>query len=126
VRVIIEGETPAHPVIMSDPWRWTNEVRAQADEHTWIERVDWRTRSQPGPLPSDGPIGALTSFMASLREEPPQLTALCHNLKELQDLSKKLFQQTGKSLPLDDEAALLGALDQVEPFLIRRLLSRSG
>ena len=75
LRVTVEGETPAHDEIMSDPERWANEIRAaavdEAGERAWVEKVRLRTQPPPaGDRKPEGAVGELLALVDELAADP--------------------------------------------------------
>jgi len=99
LRVTLEGETAAHDEIMSDPERWTNEIRAavvdEAGERAWVEKVKLRTEPPPArDRKPDGAVGELLALVDELVADPEALGSLS---SELADLEKKLPRSSRRS-----------------------------
>ncbi len=132
VRVEVGGLCPAHRALAAEPQRWTNEIRALAQDvgggDVWIEKVQWRT-APPADVsgqPADGPIGELVQRIAELKADPQALSTLG---SELSDLLEKLPPELAEgpaALGLQRPEKLRAMLDQVEQMLIHQLLSREG
>ncbi|MBL0699316.1 MAG: DNA repair exonuclease, partial [Desulfosarcina sp.] len=83
VRVLIEGETPAHTELLTDLDRWSNEIRAAAldisGERVWIEKIKIRTKLPPSEQSlqaGDGAIGELVKLFDELASQPELLRGL--------------------------------------------------
>jgi len=132
LRVTVEGETAAHDEIMSDPERWTNEIRAaavdEAGERAWVEKVRLRTQLPPaaGGRKPEGAVGELLALVEELAGDPEALSSLS---SELADLEKKLpreFKEAAEGWRPDDPGWVKGLLAEAKPMLIRRLLQGRG
>jgi hypothetical protein len=130
VRVEIQGACPAHDELHANPHKWTNEVRATANEigadQIWIEKVELATTAPKGKDAdyTDGPIAELLGLLDQLQGDDGQLAKL-H--EELGDLEKKLpleIKEEPYALNLSDPAWLRNVLGHVGPMLIDRLRSR--
>jgi len=135
VRVLIEGETPAHSELLTDYDRWSNEIRAAAldasGERVWIEKIKIRTTLPPSEQDlqaGDGAIGELVKLFDELASQPELLRGLSD---ELIDLNKKIPKELKKELKenpdgigLDDIEWLGSLVEQVRPMLIQRLIQK--
>ncbi|HET6882293.1 MAG TPA: DNA repair exonuclease [Pirellulales bacterium] len=128
-RLELRGGCRAHEKIAADPHKWSNEIRAAAHtlgrDKLWIERVRFQTslpRELDRSLTEDGPLAELVHYIAELRQDAAGLAKLSG---EFADLARKLpgeLREVDDSIRLDDPRSLLPLLDQVQPFLIARLL----
>ncbi len=92
VRVQVSGPSPAHRTLTAEPQRWTNEIRAVAQDlggrEVWIEKVELRTtppaENSLGNV-MDGPVGELIQWIAELKSDPARLTSLGDELAEFRD-----------------------------------------
>ena len=94
VRVLIQGETPAHGDLLANVDRWGNEIRAAAldtsGHRVWIEKIKFHTRppsSEKDLRTGDGAIGELVTLLDEFAEKPELLRELSD---ELIDLEKKI------------------------------------
>jgi DNA repair exonuclease SbcCD nuclease subunit len=131
VRVSVEGETPAHEELMSDPERWENEIRAaavdEAGERAWVESIRLRTQPPPtGERMPDGAVGELLALVEELAADPEALTALASELEELEKKLPREFKQAAERWRPADPAWLKGLLAEAQPMLVRRLLQGRG
>jgi DNA repair exonuclease SbcCD nuclease subunit len=130
IRVEIRGACPAHHDLHANPRKWTNEVRATANEigaeQIWIEKV----KLQTAPLSindanaDDGPIAELLALLNQLQADEGELAKL-H--EEIVDLEKKLpgeIKEGPDSLSMSDTSWLRSMLGHVGPLLVDRLRSR--
>lgn len=130
VRVEVHGTCSAHEQLLADPQRWTNEVRARAieigGEKLWIEKVKFLTRPSGSAeaLSLDGPIEELLAVLEQLRTDENQLQELGGQLSDLKRKLPAELQQGPDAFDLNDPAWLRHVLDQVQPVLSSRLLSR--
>jgi DNA repair exonuclease SbcCD nuclease subunit len=133
VRVQVEGACPAHRAVAAEPQRWTNEIRALAQDvgagDLWLEKVAIST-SLPADLdPSqwaEGPLGELVQYVTELKSSPEQLTALGEVFRDLRDRLPPELTEGAGALRMDSPETLRGLLDQVEQMLVHQLLSREG
>lgn len=133
VRVLISGRTTAHRQLLSDPHRWTNQLRAAALDagggSVWVEKVKFQTtqlRNLDQSTLADGPVGELLRHCGDLQEDDRQLGELA---REFDDLWRKLpdeLRRGDEALPLDNPAWLREVLDEVRPLLFERLLEEHG
>ena len=128
VRVRVEGATPAHDDLMSDPQRWESEIRAVAaedgGERLWVEKVRLATHAprSTDDLPPDGAVGELLSLIDEIGSDPAALGALA---AELADLEKKLpreFRDGAEGWTPDSPGWLAGLLAESRSLLVRRLM----
>jgi DNA repair exonuclease SbcCD nuclease subunit len=132
VRVEVGGLCPAHRVLAAEPQRWTNEIRALAQDvgggDLWIEKVQWRT-APPADLSGqspDGPIGEMVQRIAELKADPQALSTLGGELSDLLEKLPAELTEGPEALGLQRPEKLRTMLDQVEQMLIHQLLSREG
>lgn len=128
VRVEISGPCAAHQEIAGEQGRLEAEIRDRARDigggAIWIEKLKLRT-SRPGRIDmGDGPIGVLLQLIEELKSDDERLRTLA--TAELGDLKRKLpdeLRRGDEPLDLDSPAVLRDTLDQIEPMIIRGLLS---
>ena len=132
VRVEVFGPCPVHDKLLTDPHRFTQEIRAAAfaagGESVWVEKVKIRTTPPLGTAEpqADGPLGELLGVIEEYGADEDHLQGL---RDELTDLRRKLpaeLAQGMEGLRFDDPAWLRGILNEVRPMLISRLLSRGN
>jgi DNA repair exonuclease SbcCD nuclease subunit len=130
VRVEIHGACPAHEELHANPHKWTNEVRATANEiggdQIWIEKVKLGTDPPKAndADKTDGPIAELLGVLDELQADDGELAKI-H--EELADLEKKLpaeIKEGPDALNLKDPAWLRNVLTYVGPMLVDRLRPR--
>jgi len=131
VRVEIAGTSPAHRDLAAEPLRWTNDIRALAQEaghgELWIEKVLLHTQlPRDAALALDGPVGELVQWIAELKADPTQLAALGGELSDLLDKLPPELQEGPAALGLDRPERLRESLDDVEQRLVHHLLGRSA
>lgn len=126
VRVVVQGNTALHNHLLAEAVRLTNEVRALADGGTWIEKVQWRTEPEIGPMSwtREGPLGELLGLLHELQTSPTALQGRFAEMKDLQDLAKKMQQHVGIGLPFKEAEWVQGLLEQAGAMLTRHLFSR--
>jgi hypothetical protein len=130
VRVEIRGACPAHNELRCNPHKWTNEVRATANEigadQIWIEKVELHTAPPKvnNADSSDGPIAELLGLIDELQADDGQLAKLHEELTELEKKLPPEIKEGPDALNLDDPAWLREVLGHVGPMLFDRLRSR--
>ena len=130
-RVEVTGACPAHGELLSDPERWTNEIRSAAVDAgggaIWIEKVKLRTEP-PQDMKSletaGGPVAEMLRYLDEVQADPSRLRELAGVLDELGKKLPREVREGDEGLLLHDEQWLAGILGQVRPMLIRRLLSK--
>jgi DNA repair exonuclease SbcCD nuclease subunit len=133
VRVEIEGPSTVHATVAGEPMRWEHEIRAAGQDaasgNVWIEKVKLRT-SPPADLDparwADLPIAELIGCLDEARSDPARLKAMGRVLAPLVDKLPRELVEGSAALGLDTPEGLRETLDQVEPMLLRRLLSEEG
>jgi hypothetical protein len=136
VRVEVTGVCPAHERLLADPERWINELRSAALEvgagSVWLEKVQMHTspaRVLDRRLLEEGPLGELISLICDLKQRDEPLLALRQELKELDDLERKLPDEVKRGEVNRDEdgvrpmdaAELRAALEEVQCLVMERL-----
>jgi exonuclease SbcD len=131
VRVILSGSCQAHGQLMSAPEEWGNQVRAigldLSGGNLWIEKAVIRTSPQQTTDPTlltDGPIGALRSYLSELRTNDSQLLELASELDALRRKLPAELKRGPNPLTFDDPKQLRAVLDEIEPMLMERLLGK--
>jgi exonuclease SbcD len=129
VRIEVTGATAAHDALRSDTVHWSNQLRAVASRHVWIEKIKWSTtpRHEPGDLTDhSGPIGTLQTLLEELRNDPAELQRLAEELGDLQRKLPEELTHGNDALRLNDAEQLQRWLDEVEPLLLTRLREGVG
>jgi DNA repair exonuclease SbcCD nuclease subunit len=132
VRVEVAGPCRAHRALAAEPHRWTNEIRALAQDvgggSLWIEKVQLRTAppQEPAQASLDGPLGELVGLLAELKADPRQISALGGEIAELWEKLPPELSEGPDAPGLDRPQRLREMLDQVEQMLIHQLLPREG
>jgi hypothetical protein len=93
----------------------------------WIEKVKFHTT-----LPSDGgsggvsegPISELLQVVDEIRSDPARLQALSASLENLYKKLPKELKEGDDAIAPQDVEWLASVLDQVQPMLLRRLMSK--
>lgn len=130
VRVEVHGRTAAHKELQADAAHWLNEIRGRGIDagqgDIWIEKVSLKTLPVNGEAqPAEGPIAELLDLLEELRNNPQQLTDFSKDLKEVDDLMRKLPAEVKSRNSLQPASAhwLEGMLEQAEALLIKRMLT---
>jgi len=133
VRVEVFGPCPAHGELVAQPHRWTNEIRAAAQDvsggEVWIEKVKIETIPPPsGELnrPADGPVGELIRYVEELKTDAAGLDSLGTELAELLDKLPAELKEGPDAIGLDGPERLGRTLEDVEQMLVGRLLAKEG
>ncbi|MBX9681409.1 MAG: DNA repair exonuclease [Gemmataceae bacterium] len=133
IRLRAIGSTDLCDRLVSDPLRWTNEIRVKLKfagyEDVWLERIllNVHPGSRLQSVPKDGPIGELFRILEDYQKNPEALAECVRGWREVQELSRKLPADLQTSdLLLGNPDWLLARLAHVKPLLIRRLLHREG
>ena len=130
-RVEITGACPAHDELVSDPERWSNEIRSAAVDAgggtIWIEKVKLRTESPQDMRslePAGGPIAEMIRYLDEVRADPSLVRELAGVLNELGKKLPRELREGDEAPQLDDEQWVADILGQVRPMLVRRLMSK--
>lgn len=130
VRVHVEGACPAHRELCTEPNRWTNQLRAVAQDASgdlWVEKISLATSPpRDGVLPADGPVGELLQYLSQLKSSPDELLTLAGEVKDLRDKLPAELTEGENSLGLDRPEKVRELLGHVEQTLVHLLLSREG
>jgi DNA repair exonuclease SbcCD nuclease subunit len=132
VRVEVAGACRAHRVLAAEPVRWTNEIRAVAQDvgggELWIEKVQLRTAlpAEAAGQSPDGPLGEIVRRIAELKADPEDLGKLGGEFSELLEKLPPELKEGADALGLERPETLREMLDQVEQLLIHQLLAREG
>ncbi len=131
VRVIIEGETPAHQEVLSNPEKWNNEIRAAAldtsREMVWVEKIQIRMRA---PLSGQNlrergeAMGELLKLFDELAADPDLLHCLSDELIDLDKKIPKEIKEGPDGIRINDVKWLKELLEQARPMLIQRLMQK--
>jgi DNA repair exonuclease SbcCD nuclease subunit len=131
VRVEVLGACPAHDELVSDPERWTNEIRSAAVDvgggALWIEKVKLLTEA-PHDVKSlksaGGPVAEIARYLDEVQADPSRLRELAGALGELNKKLPKELREGEDGLLLDDQQWVAGILGQVRSLLIHRLMAK--
>jgi DNA repair exonuclease SbcCD nuclease subunit len=131
VRVLLQGETPAHRDLLANVDRWSNEIRAAAldisGHRVWVEKIKFHTRlpsSQTDLRSGDGAIGELVTLLDEFAEKPELLRELSGELSDLEKKIPKELKQGPDRIRFDDSKWLKSLLAQVWPMLIQGLMKK--
>lgn len=131
IRVLIQGETPAHSELLANVDRWGNEIRAAAldtsGHRVWIEKIKFHTRlptSEKDLQTGDGAMGELVRLFDEFSDHPDLLRELSDELMDLEKKMPKEFKQDTDRIRFDDTKWLKSLLAQVRPMLIQRLMQK--
>jgi exonuclease SbcD len=131
VRIIIEGETPAHDDILSDVERWINEFRAAALEigggKVWVEKAKFNITkpiSDIFPEQASGAIGELLNLFDELSDNADARRALASELAEIEKKLPIELKSSSDEMRFDDTDWIGDLLKQAKPMLIKRLLKK--
>ncbi|HHH31065.1 MAG TPA: DNA repair exonuclease [Polyangiaceae bacterium] len=130
VRVVLEGQTPAHGALVDDEEGWINRLRAEANDlgTVWLEQV--RLTTEPvidvaGLSARDDAVGQIARALAELQHDDEGLAPL---MAELQDVHKKLpaeLRSAGpEGLRLDDPSTVRRLLREAENLVLARLAAK--
>ncbi len=133
VRVVIEGETPAHPELLVDVERWCNEIRSAAIDRgngrVWVEKIQIRTdppASSRDLQVGEGAIGELVSIFEEMASNPDAVRVLSGEFSDLaKKVPKALHGDPGGSR-FEDVDWLTAMLKQVRPMLLKRLMRKGA
>jgi DNA repair exonuclease SbcCD nuclease subunit len=131
VRVLLQGETPAHRDLLANVDRWSNEIRAAAldisGHRVWVEKIKFHTRlpsSQTDLRSGDGAMGELVTLLDEFAEKPELLRELSGELSDLEKKIPKELKQGPDRIRFDDSKWLKSLLAQVRPMLIQGLMKK--
>jgi hypothetical protein len=131
VRIIIEGETPAHDDILSDVERWTNEFRAAALEigagKVWVEKTRFNITepvSDTFPEQASGAISELLNLFDELINDADARRVLASELAEIEKKLPMELKKGSNEMQFDDMDWIGDLLKQAKPMLIKRLLKK--
>lgn len=126
-RVVLEGRTAAHGALIDDVERWSNQMRAAANdlEQVWIERVDVHTSAEldvAALAERDDAVGQVAKALRALQYDDAGVEAMIAELEELRTkLPRDLRERGDDALRLDDPAEVRALLEDVEHLLLTRL-----
>lgn len=129
VRFKVEGICPAHQELLSDPEKWTAEIRAAVaaatGEGAWVEKVKFLTKPEldrgKGRAGSD-PLFDLIRYIDGLSADGDLENWLGEDIKILKEkLPLELFQGDGR-WDIDPGGDLNQILEDVKGILIPRIL----
>ncbi|MCC6554157.1 MAG: DNA repair exonuclease [Polyangiaceae bacterium] len=130
-QVVLRGRTRAHAALHADLERWTQQIRAAANDAggLWVERVRHDTQAplDLAALQDRGDaIGQLARSLRALRDDEAGLTSLLDELSSLKGRLPLEAREGEGGIRLDDPAVVRDALDDVEQILLSRLLGKAG
>lgn len=114
VRVELQGRSPAHYALHTDPEKWANELRAVAGDDVWLEKIKFHTRSVVSPQKLAERDDAFALLMNSIEQIENDDAAL-------EQLGKSLFAELEQKLPVEIRQGEDG-LRPTDPTLLRTLL----
>lgn len=127
VRIEVAGASPIHRELVAEPHRWTNEVRAIAQDagnDVWIEKIILNT-SPPADYDRsklEGPIGELVRYVNEIQSSPEKLAGLASEIADLREKLPPELKEGDYSLGLDQPEKLRAILDDVEQMLVHQLI----
>jgi len=131
VRVLIEGETPAHGELFTDIEKWNNEIRGAAldisGEMVWIEKIRIRTHlplSEQNLKKGEGAMGELAGLFDELGSDSDLLLTLSDELSDLDQKIPREIKEDPDGIIMDDPVWLKEILEQVRPMLFQRLMQK--
>jgi len=132
-RLVLRGQTRAHAALHAEMERWTQQIRASANdaggEGLWVEQVRLATGA-PVDVEAigerDDAIGQLARSLRALRDDDAELTRLLAEFTGLKNRLPPEAREGEDGIRLEDPAVLRAALEDVERLLLARLLSKSG
>jgi DNA repair protein SbcD/Mre11 len=131
VRVLIQGETPAHRELLANVDRWGNEIRAAAldtsGNRVWIEKIKFHTRlpvSEKDLRTGEGAMGELVKLFDEFEDNPDLLAELSDEMVDLEKKIPKELNQGPDGIRFDDVDWMKSLLAQVRPMLIQRLMKK--
>ena len=131
VRIIIEGETPAHDDMLSDVERWTNEFRAATLEigagKVWVEKTKFNLTepaSDIAPEHASGAISELLNLFDELNNDADARRVLASELAEIEKKLPMELKSGSNDMQFDDMDWIGDLLKQAKPMLIKRLLKK--
>jgi DNA repair exonuclease SbcCD nuclease subunit len=128
VRVEVRGPCPAHRALWAEPQRWTNEVRAVAQDvpgsQVWIEKV--LLPADPGAAPGvpasrDDALDELAACVADWKADPAKLASLAEALGALRAKLPRDLLEGPDAVGLDVPQRIRRWLDEAEQMLAREL-----
>lgn len=132
-RVTLRGPTRAHAALHADLEKWTQQIRAAANdaggEGLWVEEVRVRTEA-PVDVEAlgerDDAIGQLARSLRALRDDEQELGKLLAEFAGLRSRLPAEAREGEEGIKLEDPATIKAALEDVEQLLLARLLSKAG
>ncbi|HEY4261727.1 MAG TPA: DNA repair exonuclease [Schlesneria sp.] len=128
-RIIIQGTSNVHRLLVSEHEQFVNECRALANDVgsgvVWIERVLIKTR-MPLDLEElikrEDPLGDLIRFTRSLPENTQLLSELANQFKAIQQKLPLDLRRGEESLAFDTPDVISQMLPDVEQLLLSKLI----
>ncbi|WP_261343501.1 metallophosphoesterase family protein [Rubripirellula reticaptiva] len=133
VRVIVSGISTAHDAWLSEPEKWSGQIRADAisvgGADVWIEKVKFNTRPLKQLTAEDvasGPIEEVLRLFDELAIDDEMATELDAALDDMRGkLPAELNRGTDAIAPKNDVAALRSLLSEIQPMLVHRLTTEA-
>ncbi len=128
-RIRIVGTSEAHKRLNSDREHWANEIRSTAFDiscEVWVEKVLFHTKTPIDLevlLGRSDPVGGLLRTLRRIRSGNG--SEIGQMLAKFADLKRKLpteYRQMGEAIDFEDPACLIALIEDVEQFLVPRLL----
>ncbi len=133
VRVVFQGDTAAHDLILEDMEQWMIEIRSLAltmgAGQVWVEKVLFHTQPPIGDTAlerGDGAVAELLQYLEELQTDESRLSELAQCLEDLDSKLPRELKSGSEGLELSDVGWLRNILLQTRPMLIRKLLSSKG
>jgi DNA repair exonuclease SbcCD nuclease subunit len=124
VRVMFQGKSKLHDRLLSDLVRCAAEVQSRAlilgADRVWIEQVQVQTRPW-SETTGQGPLEELLTGLGEMRADEQLLWQQAKCLGDLRDKLPPEFLRLAEAPRFQDQAWLLGLLDEVEALLRSRL-----
>lgn len=128
VRVEVRGHGPAHRALGAEPQRWTNEVRAVAQDvagtQVWIEKVLLPRdpgKETGGATSRDDALEELAACVADWKADPAKLACLAEELGALRAKLPREMIEGPDAVGLDVPDRIRLWLDDAEQILAREL-----
>jgi exonuclease SbcD len=128
-RVVLRGQTRAHPELASEPERFRAQLEACAldvsEGPVWLERVLLETQSPAAGARAgerEDAIGQLVQSLEALGRDPAELAALGAIFAELKRKLPREASEGDGALRLDDPEFFAALLPEVRELLLARLL----
>ncbi|TWU48785.1 putative metallophosphoesterase YhaO [Rubripirellula tenax] len=131
IRVIVSGTSTAHDTWLSEPDKWSRQMRADAitlgGADVWIEKVKFETRPLKQLTAEDvasGPIAEVLRLFDELAVDDELARELDRELDDLRGkLPGELLNGTDAIATKDDLQKLRSIVSEIQPMLLHRLTS---